>query len=812
MPGLKITKFMGLYPKMAEELLPDTASQICRNTKLYSGDLIPYPAPVIYDNTGLGATTSTLYAMRNPSTNAKVWLAWENKVDIAVASASTDDVQRIYYTGDGVPKVTNYRLATSGIAPYPSDWYELGLPIPPNSATPTVSVADYTTKTISSITRDVNNIVTVTTSTAHGLKDNASVTVSGYAFRTGTYSRTAASTTVTVTLSSHGLQTGATITFIDKAGNAVGGTYQITVTGAGTFTFESGDTTAITNKACDIAFSELNATNVVITVESTTSVSYFDPGNELGTNALVGGELDLGGQKENRTYVFTWYTPWEEESVATKPTEEEYIREGQVVTITGLPEEPPTGDHNIRGIRLYRSLSSTTGADYFLLNTLWFPNQINQYSRTGTAVSMSFTSEHNLSVGDRIKISGTTIDETDMEVVNIVDDFSITYTSGTSGDVAITTAPTGAVIYYDISEDPDNDAARYWGDGGDFSFTDDFDPFSLPTALASDEYDPPPDGLTGITAIQNNILVGFVGNKLYFSEPGSPHAWPLTYALTLEDDIVAVAAVAGAALVMTEGYPHLISGSDPAAGMVSSRVDALYPCVAAASVVSMSYGVVYATHDGLAVFAPGAGPQILTRINFNNDSWQAKLDPSSIRASFYGDAYIASHSTGAFTFQYDQQTGGAFVDIDYTFDALYYDTEEGALYYTEGQTGIVYLWDSNAQRPLTQEWKSKILTTTAPLNLGAARVKADYGTQSKIYDTLTETTWDRATQDWDEDSVLTFRMWVGGKLAVTRSVNSDAMFRLPTGYRDDTFEVGVEGNIRVRAIHLAETPDGLREV
>jgi len=36
------------------------------------------------------------------------------------------------------------------------------------------------------------------------------------------------------------------------------------------------------------------------------------------------------------------------------------------------------------------------------------------------------------------------------------------------------------------------------------------------------------------------------------------------------------------------------------------------------------------------------------------------------------------------------------------------------------------------------------------------------------------------------------------------------VFRLPSGYRSDTFEVGVSGSARVRAIHVGETPYGLR--
>jgi hypothetical protein len=57
---------------------------------------------------------------------------------------------------------------------------------------------------------------------------------------------------------------------------------------------------------------------------------------------------------------------------------------------------------------------------------------------------------------------------------------------------------------------------------------------------------------------------------------------------------------------------------------------------------------------------------------------------------------------------------------------------------------------------------------------------------------------------------ITFRLWVDKQLAFQATVSSDEVFRLPTGYRSDTFEVGVSGSARVRAIHFGETPFGLR--
>jgi hypothetical protein len=57
---------------------------------------------------------------------------------------------------------------------------------------------------------------------------------------------------------------------------------------------------------------------------------------------------------------------------------------------------------------------------------------------------------------------------------------------------------------------------------------------------------------------------------------------------------------------------------------------------------------------------------------------------------------------------------------------------------------------------------------------------------------------------------ITFRLWSNKTLVFQGTVSSSDVFRLPTGYRSDTFEIAVSGSARVRAIHIGETPFGLR--
>jgi hypothetical protein len=811
MAGVKIVTFLGKAPKISPELLPNTAAQIAENCKLYSGDLIPYPQPVVVDNTGRTGTLKTLYALRNPSNaNDLKWLSWTTDVDIAVASSNLQDEQRFYYTGDGAPKISNYDLATTGAAPFPVTYYDLGLPIPPDTAILTTTAATFTTKTTASFARDAGNIATIVTGTAHGLRTGNSITVSGFAFRTGTYNQ-AGTTTVTVTINGHGLANGASVTLDFTSGTVIDGTFTITNVAVNTFDIVVA-TVATTSGDVRLDIRNFNATNVECTVVNTTTFTYFSPGPQVTTTASTDGKVDLGGLTQARSYVFTWYTPWDEESIASKPSDNLYIKEGIIVTVSNIPTGKPTGDNFVRGVRLYRTLPSASGTEYFLLSTLWFPTGLSSVQRTANVSQVTLLQPHNLGIDDRFKISGctdATFDITGGIVTDVIDDYTFEYAQ-VAADVALTVVGAGT-MFHDVSENPPTTAARYWGDGGNYDFVDDFDSRTLLDILVSDEYDAPPENLQGLTGIQNNILVGFVGNTLYFSEPGLPHAWPNRYTTPVGFDIVALAAIAGSLLVLTKGYPYLVAVTDPASGISISRIDVLYPCLSAKSTVTMGYGIVWSTNDGLAVYSPSSGATLITKLLYNNDTWTVDIDPNTVVAEYYGENYFASHSTGSFVFEQDAKVGGFFVDTGPIFTASWYDTQTGKLYYTSGTLGDVSEWDDLTQPALTMEWKSKVIVTKDMLNLGAARVIADYSTVTSTWeDEVVE--WNAALTNWNNADEIIFNLWVDKQLIFTTAVNNVDGFRLPTGYRTDTFEVGVEGNVRVRAIHLAETMLGLREV
>ena len=804
MAGVKIEKFLGIAPKITPELLPNTAGQIATNCKLYSGDLIPYPQPVVVDNTQRTGTIKTLFALRNPEDPDDLkWLSWLDEVDIARLATEEDDEQRIYYTGDGKPKVSNYELATSGPEPYPVEDYDLGLPLPADDEKPAATAGTFTTKTSSTYARDAGNIARIETSTDHGLRTGNIVTISGFAFRTGTYSQSG--TTITVTINGHGLSTGASVTLNFTSGTATDGTFTVTGTTTNTFTV-IGSTSVSTSGNVSLDIRGFNATNVEITVIDPTTIAYFSPGPQITTTSSADGRIDLGGLTQIRSYVFTWFTPWEEESIASRPSDNLFIKEGIITTVTDLPTAPPAGNYFIRGVRLYRTLPAASGTEYFLLKTLWFPGTIARVERVDNVSRVTMTDYHNLDFDDRFKIDNCSVASfniTDGVVTDIIDNYTFEYAQ-TAADVP-DTAATGT-LYHDVAENLDK-PARYWGDSS-FDFTDDFDSRTLLQILESDEFDPPPENLQGLIVIQNEIFVGFVGNQIYFSEPGRPHAWPRKYVRSIEPNIVALEAISGFLLVLTESFPFQVTGGDPNV-MTVTRIDAQYPCVAKRSVVSMSYGIIYSTHDGLALYSPTTGPVLITKVLFNRDTWGEQLDPTTVVGEFYADTYIASHSTGGFVFERDDQVGGFYVDLTTSFDSTFYDSVSGFLYLTRGQNGDILRWDDLDQPAATQEWKSKVIVTKDYINLGAARVVADYTSLTVVWD-LAVVNWEDADQLWNNADQVTFNLSVDKELIFTTTLSNSEIFRLPFGFMSDTFEVGVQGNVRVRSIHLAETPLGLK--
>ena len=791
MAAIKIQKFLGEAPKISPELLPDAAAQITSNAKVYSGDLIPYRQPLEVGNVGRSGAVQSIYPMTDYSDGSLKWLSWMTDVDVASATSLAEEEQRIYYTGNGKPKVTNYAMAVQGAGPYPFDSYDLGLPLP--AVKPAATAVAFTTTTTATYSRDSANIATLTTTTPHGLRTGNKVTVTGF-----------------------------------------------TSTGG----------------------KEFNATNVEVTVTSDSEFTYFNVGAATGATADTLGRVALAGDTLIRNYVYTWVTPWGEESIPSDPSVAIYVKEGQSVTVSSLPTAKPDGDNFITGIRLYRTVASSSGTEYFRLKTIWFPLATTKAKRVSNTVTLTTAKPHNVLKDDKVRVTGiafggiadTSFNVNEGVVTEVVDDYSFNYVA--SGVDKVETGTTAGTLYWDVSEPETSYAARFYTAN---TFTDDFDVNGLFQILTSSEYDAPDPAMAGLINATNNMLVGFVENELCFSEPGKPWAWPTKYRLLLEHRIVGLSSVAGAILVLTEKYPYLVTGSTPGS-MSTSRIDAPYPCTSKRSIANISFGTVYATYGGLAVYSPSSGIDLITKFVHDWDTWSASLDPTTVVAAFYAGKYFAAHSGGGFIFEREDKIGGFFVSVPAKFSAAHFNAQSNKFYYVADVNGTLLEWDNPLQPLQPLEWKSKVIVTKDYLNLGAARVIADFATPDAESDLIAafnatvpahnQGWWDKlpelgtingpssylntdtSTWTWVDGALnsyemngdpvteylrtiggvfpVTFRLWANKQLVADVTISDDQIFRLPAGYRADTFEVSVSGSARIRSIHIGETPYGLR--
>lgn len=121
MAAQKITNFLGILPRTAERLIPETAAQIAENINLTSGEIRPTrPAFQVHIPLVVGEKHAA-YRAYNGTTEK--WRTWGIDVDVARAPLSPDVEQRYYWTGDSCPRYATFTNFGT------TDW-ALGIPNP----------------------------------------------------------------------------------------------------------------------------------------------------------------------------------------------------------------------------------------------------------------------------------------------------------------------------------------------------------------------------------------------------------------------------------------------------------------------------------------------------------------------------------------------------------------------------------------------------------------------------------------------------------------------------------------------------------
>lgn len=316
-----------------------------------------------------------------------------------------------------------------------------------------------------------------------------------------------------------------------------------------------------------------------------------------------------------------------------------------------------------------------------------------------------------------------------------------------------------------------------------------------------------PDGpMKGLTALPNGVFAGFTGKRICFSEPFLPHAWPVTYRITLEDNIVAIGAAGNGLIVTTEGRPYLIAGTDPQS-MSAYRMEAAQACLSKKSLVDMGPFVLYAGPEGL-VAAAGSEVKVVTEGLISPDQWQSSYYPSTIKGFLWKGRYIGFYHTGSAYGGFIFDTRGG----EPTFTTL---SESNAVPggFTDPDDNELYIIIDDDikkfQGSATNEtftWKSKEFVTPKPISMGFAKVDAEafpvtlkvYGDGSVIYNATISTS----------GSVYSV---TGTTPSFSATTINEPVVRLPASVHK-TFAIEVSSAKTVNEICIGESIDELRGI
>ena len=282
------------------------------------------------------------------------------------------------------------------------------------------------------------------------------------------------------------------------------------------------------------------------------------------------------------------------------------------------------------------------------------------------------------------------------------------------------------------------------------TFTDSSKNNELAEVIPSTDWIAPPDDDTslypdgpmkGLIPLQNGVFAGFTGNRICFSEPYQPHAWPANYRIGIEEKIVGIKATSNGLIVGTESTPYLITGSDPSA-MVAIKIETAEACLSKRSMVDMGEVVVFAGPDGLMA-ASGVTVQNLTETLITAEQWQANYYPSTITGFYWQGRYVGFFNTGSgfggFIFDFrDETTALTNLDASALIRGGFTDPDDNELYIIVGNKIKKFQGSSTS---LTYNWKSKEYAVARPTSMGFAKVDAEsypvtikvYGDNSVIY-------------------------------------------------------------------------------
>lgn len=389
----------------------------------------------------------------------------------------------------------------------------------------------------------------------------------------------------------------------------------------------------------------------------------------------------------------------------------------------------------------------------------------------------------------------------------------------------LTGATTGGV-FYEVTEFPFSTSpppAAYIDTSLDVNVTNNLE-------LVSASYTNPPTGLDGLTALPGGMLVGFVGNTIYFCQPDLPHAWPAGYDLSVGYQIQGFGVWQGNLVVLTAGFPSTGTGTSPS-NFTLTQVRVPEPTLARGSIITDLMGVYYASQNGL-VMLNYFGMQNQTLSTVTKNVWLTKYANANMLACRHRAQYLALRMDGSntgFLIDYAEQRLG-FVELSLPagVTAVWNDEYSGDAYMCKN--GQVCRWDDPTTAPLIYRWRSKQFYGAAPISLGACQISSDPSIATAVASNSNNVPTSDPSLVLPAGVNAVFKMYAGGVGETDSSTdvpeaNATAtptftrsllvpreIFRLPSGFKAFNYQFEIVSRVPIHSIEVATTMRELKGV
>lgn len=329
------------------------------------------------------------------------------------------------------------------------------------------------------------------------------------------------------------------------------------------------------------------------------------------------------------------------------------------------------------------------------------------------------------------------------------------------------------------------------------------------------------DNLHHIVQLPGGFLAGASRNRLCFSEPYVPYAWPREYELTVNETIVGLGVFGNSVVVLTDGFAYVASGAAPES-MALQQLDVYRPCLSRRSIVSTGSSVLYASTDGI-VEVSARGARLVTEGFISPSIWRAFF-PDSMKFVyangrlhvFYSGASVSIRRAlmntevmlpinGVLIFPIgdDYSKGMSYVHLDADAVAapgMASDSEyilfigrmtDPVTVYTDRWLWLVDFLSNDT--PMEYEWQSRPFVLPSHTNLSVVQVKTTGPISIGVRGYSGSLT---SPPVYNESA----------------AVDSNTPVRLPAGNRYDYLVVTVRGTSRVEQVTLASSMEELRQV